>query len=272
MDELDHLGWVVQQSYEIGQFLVGVRTNSEPFAAWLDDALAEYRTSEKAAPYYSILVAEGEDRTPGKRFHIIYRESMALTRSFDLGAVVRTLLAELEALLFHSRDDAIYADAALVGTDGVTGLVLPSLTIPYVGTLGRRVQRDLRLPVAGQVAIDPDSGRAVPVQSQLAVSPRSLEHLAKLAPTDGGDDRIVVERPLEVDAVCFVALAEEPVRPVSRGFAVFQFAGQVVNLAKMGEAAVEGLGRLAERARCYEIQTKTPQSTFDALLAALRSA
>ena len=33
----------MEQSYSFGGHLVGIRTTSEPFGAWLDETLAEYR-------------------------------------------------------------------------------------------------------------------------------------------------------------------------------------------------------------------------------------
>jgi hypothetical protein len=271
MDALDHLGWVVQQSYEIGPWIVGVRTNSEAFGDWLAEALAEYRSSEETDAYYSVLIPEQDDRQAGKGFQIVYRESTALIKTFDARALALTLLADLESLLSWERDDAIYADAALVASDGVTGLVLPSLTAPYLTTLGRRVERVLSLPLGRQVAIDPDTGLAVPIRPMLEVGPRALEHLGAVAPSNGRHERLVVERPSEVDVICTIGLAEQRVLPVSDAVTVFRLAQSALNLHTLGEGTVEGLGRLAERARCYEVRTANVRDTLDSLLAALHS-
>jgi hypothetical protein len=273
MDELDHLGWVVHQAYEIGAFLVGIRTDSEAFAEWLAEALAEYRTSEAADPYYSVLIPKTDDSRPGKRFHILYRESTALVRTLDLRVLARTLFADLDALLSRDRDDAIYADAALVAAEGVTGLVLPSLTAPYLATLGRRVERVLSLPLGRQVAIDPASGLAVPIRPKLEPNPGAMRRLGAVAPvTNSRHDRLVVERPSAVAVVCSIGLAEEPLRPVSHALTVFRLTQHAVNLPKIGDGAIEGLGRLAERARCYEVRTSNVRDTLSSLMTALRSA
>lgn len=272
MDELDHLGWVVTQSYEIGPYVVGIRTNSEAFARWLEHTLGEYATSEEADPYYSLLVAEHDDGRPGKRFNILYRESTALAKDLDLAVVVRTLVAELEGFLFQQRNDAVYAQAGVVAADGRTALV-PSLLVPYLATLGRRLERSgLTLPVASQVAIDPASGLVVPVKPLLETAPDALERLRALAPTEGRDNRLVVERPTAVDAVCSIGLDEEPVQAVSAAYAVFRLVEKVVNLEKLGTTAVEAVGRLVENARCYELRTANVEGTRDALLTALSGA
>src|SRR6266511_1979539 len=114
---LDHLGWVVHRSYDIGGLIFGIRTNSEAVGRWLDDCLGNYRTRKKADPYYSIHV--GEQLRPSMRgYHILYRETLKLARTFDLAGLGRTLLAELESYEFADRDDALYLDAAVVASDG----------------------------------------------------------------------------------------------------------------------------------------------------------
>jgi hypothetical protein len=263
---------VVQDSYEIGPWLVGVRTNSEAFGRWLDDTIGAYRTAVETDPYYSVLVAEEDDGRPGKSFHILYRETTALIKSFDLRAVVQMLLAELDSLLAHDREDAIYADAALVASNGVTGLVLPSLTAPYLTALGRHVEKEIALPLRLQVAIDPDTGLAVPIEPKLAVDERALDALGAIVQLNGRHERLVVERPAEVDVVCAVGLAEEALTPLSEAQTVFRLAQQAVNLGKLGERGLVGLARLAERARCYEVRTANVRDTLASLLLALRSA
>jgi hypothetical protein len=155
----------------------------------------------------------------------------------------------------------------------ITGLVLPSLTAPYLATLGRRVERVLTLPLGRQVAINPVSGLAVPIRPRLELDPGSMGRLGSVAPvTNGRHDRLVVEAPSEIDVVCSIGLAEEPVRPVSPALTVFRLAQHAVNLPRIGDGAIEGLSRLAERARCYEVRTSNVRDTLSSLLTALRPA
>ena len=41
----------MQQSYEIGSYVFGIRTTSESFGNWLDETLGAYRSSEETDPY-----------------------------------------------------------------------------------------------------------------------------------------------------------------------------------------------------------------------------
>ena len=96
MDSLDHLGWVVEQSYEIADTQFGVRTNSEACAAWLEEAFGEYRVDDDTSPYYSLRVAEEDENGVGKRFHIVYEESRALIKTLELRDAFDCLLAQFE--------------------------------------------------------------------------------------------------------------------------------------------------------------------------------
>jgi hypothetical protein len=149
---------VVSRSYELSRFVVGIRTTSEALGAWLDDCLGRYRTDEEAEPHYSIIV-EG-DRGGVRRYHILYRDTMKISKTFDLAGLGRTLLTELESLAFPERD-AVYADLAVVGSDGALAL-MPAMTAQYLDTLGRSVHRaGVILPVETKVAIDPNTGGAI---------------------------------------------------------------------------------------------------------------
>src|SRR2546430_8866161 len=98
MDELDRLGWAVRRSYRFGNSYLGIRTNSESFGAWLDQTLAGHRSRKKPDYFhYSVLLANGSPKAAGRRFHILYRETLMVQRTFHLPTVGRTLLAELEA-------------------------------------------------------------------------------------------------------------------------------------------------------------------------------
>src|SRR5438128_3143508 len=122
MDELGHLGWVAHRSYDVGGMFFGIRTNSGECAAWLDEVLANYAvTDEEAHPNYSILI--GESARVGKRYHLLYRDSNVIMRTFDLKTLARALIAEIESLNFVNRDDAAYVQQALVTRDGVNALV-----------------------------------------------------------------------------------------------------------------------------------------------------
>jgi hypothetical protein len=262
---------VVQHSYKVGGLTFGIRTNSEAVGDWLHDCLGAYRTRKKADPYYSIHVA-GQYGSSMRGYHILYRETLKLARTFDLTGVGRTLFAELESLLFPDRDDAVYLEASVVASDGAVALV-PGTAALYVATLGdRKVQRaGLRLPVETKVAIDPDSGEAVPIESRLKIPADAIARLAALAPVDRSDDRLVLDGPVKLDAVFSIGPTEDPLLPVSSAVALYRLGSHALNLGKLGTAGLETLLGVVERARCYEVASGMPQEVLDAFSAGIRS-
>src|SRR5919197_5160218 len=108
MDELGHLGWVAQHSFELDGRLFGVRTDSKPFGRWLARNLpATLLRGEDANANYSVVVGNGEDGI-GRRFHVLYRDSTAIVRTLDAAELVQALLADLEGLTYRRRRDAVY--------------------------------------------------------------------------------------------------------------------------------------------------------------------
>src|SRR5437773_8229736 len=111
MDELGHLGWVADRSFELDGLLFGVRTDSAKFARWLTDVMpATLVEDEEAEPNYSVAIRQSS--RVGRRFYLLYKSSTILARSFDPAELVRALLADVEALTYGNRRDAVYLQAA----------------------------------------------------------------------------------------------------------------------------------------------------------------
>jgi hypothetical protein len=264
---------VVNHTYDIGGWAFGIRTNSEAVGTWLDECLREYRIDDpdhEIDPYYSLLVETGDSGSSVRRYHLLYRETMKIGRTFDLVGLGRTLLSELESYLFAEREDALYADAVVVAKDGATGLV-PEMAVQYIDTLGRRVERaGVILPVDTKAAIDLTSGDVVPIEPMLRVPGDALDRLARIGGTNGRDHRLPLEGPVKVDTVFSIGSAEEPLQSVPPGLALYRMATHAVNMRKLGRKGLEALSRTVEGARCYEVASKTPVNVLDALAEAIR--
>jgi hypothetical protein len=274
MDKLDHLGWVVANSYEIGGELVGIRSTSEAFGRWVDDVLAEYRTTETAPIFYSAVV--GDDATgPGRHFNILYRYSIKLIRTFDLSMLARTLLSELEFPLYPTRDDAIYSECAVVSRGGVSALV-PSILLPFFAELGREVDKaGLALPPETAVAIDPGSGMVLPVDPLIRVPEGMLDRLStirslhgKKAPRRraGSNGRDASRAPVGVDVVCSIGDSEEPSEPASPATGLYRLSSHTLNFPALGGEALQGAARLVERAECRTLRAAAPLDMLRALV------
>ena len=252
------------RSYEIGGRFFGVRTNSEPVGVWLDEVLAEYEvTDAEADPYYSIYVAE--ERGIGKSFHVLYREAIGLVRTFDLETLGQALLSELASYTLAEREEAIHIEAAVVAKDGATALV-PSVIVPFIRTLGLRADRELELPANFWVSVDLASGELIPPQHELRAPSDALARLAEIGGPNGGAGARGGYDLRSIDVCCiFVYPALEPIEPMSRARAVYNFAYFTKNLDRLGHQALEGLASVLGNARCYRLREATPREALTSL-------
>ena len=201
MDKLDHLGWVVSSSYAIGDVRFAVRSTSPAFGAWLSDALGAYEVDDVEDFLYSVVVPEPPAGGKAKEFCILYKGSTAIIRTLDPVTLGRGLLAELEGLGFHERDDAVYVMASIVDVAGAPTLV-PSSLAPGTreARTSRREARASGSPVSSTVAIDMETASVVPVRHTLDVPDDALERLADACPWKGRDGLRFVERPRTIPA------------------------------------------------------------------------
>src|SRR2546426_688933 len=136
MDKLDHLGWVVSSSFAIGDVRFALRSTSRALGAWLTDVLGAYEVEDVEDFLYSVVVPEPPIDGRAKEFFILYKGSSAIARTLDPMTMGRVLLAELEGLTLHDREDAVYLMASVMDVHGVPAVV-PSSLAPALAKLGR---------------------------------------------------------------------------------------------------------------------------------------
>jgi hypothetical protein len=264
---------VAPQSYSFHGHLVGIRTTSPVFAAWLDETLAEYRTETDAPTHYSIVVEDpATERKGEKRFHILYRGTITVARTLDLATVGRLLLSELELSMLDDRDDLIFVEATPVEANGVSVLV-PAILVNYIASLGRRVERGgMALPAHAYVAVDAARGEVVPPPSVLVDVEAAVTRLRELVPTSTGSDRLIIDRTWPIDVVCSIGQGDPgTVEPVSRATALHRLANYVVNLKPLQGAALRGLERLVSGAECRQVSTAGAREVFEAIVSETRA-
>jgi hypothetical protein len=271
MTELDRLGWAVEGTFEFAGAHVGVRTTSERFWSWLDPTLAAYRSTEKSIPVYSIVT--GEDTAAGRTgvaketYHILYKGTIAIARTRDIRTLVETFRSDLEGYFFEDRDDAIFADMSVVSKGGVSALV-PASIVPFIGTLGhRRVDRaGLTFPAETAVAIEPGTGRVIPIERRVQLPEGWMDRLAQTMSLNGRDPRGIVDQPTSIDVVMSIGWGDEPLVPVTKGIALYRLATHVMNLELLGGDAVADLIPVVQEARCYEMASLKPAQMLAALV------
>jgi hypothetical protein len=243
------------------------------FCGWLDRTFRRYRVAGDVYPRYSILIAGAKGDTGGKQFNILYKQTMALVRTMDLSTLARALVAEMESLSFQERDDAIYTELGMLTTNGTRALV-PGRFTSFLGRLGhRQIERaGVTLPGSMYVAVDPESGRAVPAPPHLKIPDDAFERLGEIGPTNSSTDRVFVEEPSPVDVVFWVDnQSEVPFHPVGRGFVLSRLWTWTVNAPVIGKTAIEGLTRLVEPTRCYGLQISESREMLQNIVTAIRS-
>ena len=276
MQKLDHLGWVVDCSYKIGDKRFGVRTTSYAFAEWLDYALAAYRVKRKEDPYFSVVIADSDgseagQEVGGKKFHILYKGVTTAARTLDVGSIGRSFLAELEALSFRVRDDAIFLDATVVASGQATAL-LPTSVAHVIAALGGRVKRaGLSIPEVRMVAVDRGSGRVIPIPRQIEMPDDALQRLEVLIPDGGRTRRGGPTSEAAIDVVMWPsAQVAEEVLPLTRGSALHRLAGSAYNLDTLKGDALDGLGRLVGNSSCYQLTSGTAQEMLEQVAGLLK--
>lgn len=264
---------MVNHTYEIGGRRIGIRTDSMAFCGWLDRTFRRYRVAGEEYATYSVVIAGAKGESSGKQFNLLYKGTTAVVRTMDLGTLAKALLADIEALEFPERDDAIYTQVGMLTANGTRAL-LPGTYLSYLSRNGRRqIERSgVTLPGSMHVKVDPESGRVVPLPQVLKIPDDSFDRLSEIGPTNGSSDRYFVDEPLPVDVVFWVDnRSEVPFHPVSRGFVLSRLWTWTVNAEKIGRTAIEGLTRLVEPTRCYGLQIVGARETLDNIATAIRS-
>lgn len=253
MDKLDHLGWVVSSSFAIGDVRFAVRSTSHVFGEWIREALGAYEIEDVEDFLYSVVVPDVGSGGKTKEFCILYKGSSAIVRTLDPTSLGRALVAELEGLALHERDDAVYLMASVIDVRGVPAIV-PSSLAPGLAKLGRRAGK-LGVAVPGQfeVAVDTKSATLVPVPATLDVAGDALERLTNALGWEGADGLRFVQEPEEIGAL--LVPAREPdvsLQSAKKGYALAHLAEWTLNLGEVGGEGLEALGRFVENTPCYE--------------------
>lgn len=184
-----------------------------------------------------------------KRYHLLYRGTQMILRTFDVATLGQALLDELEFLLLFSRDDAVYLNAAVIRF-GEAMVLAPSPLVSYLMDLGGRVRREhIHLPSARSVAVDPETGQVLPLQPMLEIPDDAVSRLDVGARPETW---VRIQVPTTVEVACtYVLEGDAVVQPVSRATALHHFAAAVLNLELLEKRALEGLARLLQLATCY---------------------
>jgi hypothetical protein len=266
-ERLDRLDWVMGDVYRAHGVVVEVRTTSSALGDWIGRTLGANRASGEPEARFSVAVG---DEGPGSTsIHTLYRGITPIVRSRRASTLARTLLAELEAFSYPTRDDAVFVYGTIVAFDDRTALI-PSYLAPYLSRSRRLIETSgIRMSAGPAVAVDARSGRLRATRTLLEVPPRAL---GRLTSSEGAppEPLAVADHP-HVDAVCWFSRGQElPVAEISRARALYVLAGDTANLGRLGGDALVSLARLLRDARCFEVRGDTPRAMLASLVDAVR--
>jgi hypothetical protein len=244
---------VVKLSVQVGDNHWGIRTTSHAFGEWAARALVAYRTAEQADNnQFSVIVADPpEDGKRSRQYHILYRGTLVVIKSFCLEEIARALIGEIAKTTFMTRDDLIYMEGGLLWR-GDAVAIIPGSSISYVHTIGRSVNRaGVQLGDHAWLAIDPETGRVV-LPDLLDVDESAYAELDAVAAPAPADRRVLVP-PVAPSVLC-VMHWDPGVQQISSAAGVHRLALHVLNMPMMQQRALDGLARLVRDARCYAIE------------------
>ncbi|HXY72880.1 MAG TPA: hypothetical protein VEM41_10070 [Actinomycetota bacterium] len=259
-------------SFRVGEQQIGVRSTSAAFGAWAKEALRDYWVPDPPLDFdFSVVVGEAPDGAKRSRqYHILYRSTLTVIRSFDLEEIGRALVGEVARLRFYERDDAVYAEAGLLWKGDAVALI-PGTSSLYVASVGRSLHRaGYELSDQSWVVIEP-SGRILPPGPHLGIDQQVLEELRGLEPVGGKSDRRRLEAPTRPDVVCSIGW-DSGLAEVSHAVAVHRLATHVMNLPQLQQRGLDALAKLVVPARCFEVGANGAQETLDGFGAALELA
>jgi hypothetical protein len=248
---------VVCRWYEIEGFRFGIRSTSAAFSAWLDEALAAYRSPRRRDDNdrdatYSVVIEEPEPDGSQRRFHILYLGGWDIVRTLDLRLIAERVLWDVESILYPVRDDAVYLEVGAVDVGGALGIV-PSYLVPALNRSKRRAERyGVRVCGGVYVVLELGTGMFVPPDPALDVSDDALASLSKFMTVP---DRVELElftdrRPIDL---MFEQKYDEErdVWQPSRADVTQALLTRVRNLHAVDGAALETLAAAVRRAEPF---------------------
>jgi hypothetical protein len=278
MAKLDRLTWASCDWFQIEDYRFGVRSTSGAFGEWvryaLGNFLADGPENPDADPLYALIVEDGASpsgRAAATKLHIFYYGTIDLVRTLDVRAVARSFLGEIESLTFPSRDDAVYLEASVIRGSG-KAVLIPSLMVPSVSAIGRRMRRsfDVELPGQLSVALDPGTGHLIPSGRSLDIPDDALEALDRYVPVGSEPEpRAIIEDELRIDRVLTRGGTTKGLVPMPRGPVLFDLARAIRNLPRVGGRGVATIGRVLAEADVFEARWFRSAELVDVLEAAL---
>ena len=241
MRGLDRLGWAVTVPLRAGQYVLGVRTNSEAFAEVLREVLADRLVPHADPPAnLSVHIASKTPADAAQDLHLIYEGHRVLRRTRTVSQLLDGLGRRLTGWDARACQDTLVLDAVVLHLDGRAHLLAAD-------SRQRATRRARKFADAGLMALgdrwfvlDPAAGTLTLPSAQLAHSARLRGLLAEL----DEDDADVGEVPAGTWPIASWTAGDERLSMASR---VVLAGGQVLDRTDhSGAELVTGLAALLD--------------------------
>ena len=176
--------WGVTSAYAIGEFHVGIRTDSLGTDDLLARAFGSYRLpdSTPAPDNFSVVLGENSG-TGAKALNLLLAADTTVLRSRSPGRILRALSARLSALLEGDSEGLLRTTnvAVLVGDQAV---LLPPIALYWMDYLQARLARlGVRLSDEPHALVDPDKCELVIPEPRIEIAPAVLAKLGTPSPS-----------------------------------------------------------------------------------------
>ena len=173
MQEVDRLGWAATTAFRVGEWAIGVRSNTLELDALLRTALAAHVLDGVEAPRNYSIAVHADHQRGVRPLHSLWHEYSLLARSRSPGRVVRALLGYLGD---HVDARPSFVRVPAVTMIGPSGAVVADPSLRNHRPRLTRLVRTFALQVADSRTADiDDSGELVVSPSPLHVDESALD-------------------------------------------------------------------------------------------------
>lgn len=267
-DEMEQIDWVDPFTVSVGEFLVGIRTNSHLLTDLLAAALESHRRVEPMAPAYYSLKLGGPSRRRANPMHYLYVGGHVVFGSRDLARIVDALLGRLSMHAMPSLAGPVFVRGVPVMSNEKILLAPPEL-LAYPAQIDRTLfKKGIAVGTHEFVAIDVDGFLHLPASNLDLHAPSvTASQLEQVAPV--GIEPSLTAAPWRLDH-WLVEVPEGAVGVFDNAHAVLHGAQQIrLPLPIPAQQALEQIETVMSMATASGFSWQTPEELCDLVVAAV---
>jgi hypothetical protein len=237
--------WATTSAYEVGEYHIGVRTDSIATDELLGRVLSAHRlpADVEAPDNYSVVIGEGGKRS-ARSLNLLLWGSSTVVRSRSPRRILLALAAYLDGVLEPEGDLLRTNNIGAIVDDGA--ILLPSVVAQWLEDVQPRLSRlGVRLVDQPFTSIDPDRLELVVPEPRVKVDEAALAEISEPAPSRSEQPRVEPGRyPLRAWTVWET---DEMDGPLSRARAVAASLPSIMSQPEDLETLLPQLSSLLER-------------------------